>query len=134
MATAREMMTTHLVTVRPDTSVYDAMRLLLEHRVTGLPVMDEGQLMGIVTEKDLLEAAYSDVDAGAGRCLDIMTSDLMCFEEDDEIVDIVEAMIQGHFRRVPIMRGEKLVGLVSRRDIIRHTLDVHAAAVAAHKD
>ena len=130
MAIARDMMTTQLITVRPETSIYEAMQLLVEHKVTGLPVVEDERLLGIVTEKDLLEAAYSDIGAGMGRCLDIMTSDLMCFEEDDEAVDIVEAMIQGHFRRVPIMRGEELVGLVSRRDIIKHTLKVHLQTAA----
>lgn len=127
MATAREMMTTHLVTVRPETSVYEAMRLLVEHKVTGLPVVADDRLLGIVTEKDLLEAVYSEPYGVMGRALDIMTTDLMCFDEDDDIVEIIEAMIQGHFRRVPIMRGERLVGLVSRRDIIRHTLEAHKA-------
>jgi CBS domain-containing protein len=134
MAKARDMMTTHLITVRPETSVYEAMQLLVQHRVTGLPVVENDQLLGIVTEKDLLETAYSDVDAGMGCCLDIMTTDLMCFEEEDEVVDIVEAMIQGHFRRVPIMRGDTMVGLVSRRDIIRYTLESQAAALGTARD
>jgi CBS domain-containing protein len=132
MDTARDIMSQDLITVTPETSVYEAMRMLIEHKITGVPVVGgKGELLGMVTEKDLLEAAYNEGAGELGRVVDIMTMDLVCFEEDSDIDDICESMVEGHFRRVPILRGGRIVGIVSRRDVIRHTYETHKLELAA---
>ncbi|MFP4501479.1 MAG: CBS domain-containing protein [Candidatus Hydrogenedentota bacterium] len=131
MDTARDIMTTDLITVTPEAPVYDAMCLLIDHRITGLPVVGGGgEMLGVVTEKDLLEAVYNGAMGPRGRVVDIMTTNLVCFEEDADIIDICESMIEGHFRRVPIVRGNRIVGIVSRRDVIRHTLEAYKLNMA----
>lgn len=128
MSTAKDVMTTELITVAENTPIHRAMRLLIEHNITGLPVVGEDMyLLGIVSEKDMLEVLYAS-HLNNGLVMDIMTTDLVCFEEDDDLIDIAEAMIQGHFRRVPILRGDTIVGIVTRRDILEHILKSRVGA------
>ncbi len=122
MFPAKKIMTTDVVTVDEHTPVYAAIRLLVEHNITGLPVIDgEHHLVGIISEKDLLGALYNsrirESTVGA-----MMTREVTTFREDSDLIDICEAMIAGNFRRVPIVNKGKLVGLVSRRDIIKFIL------------
>jgi CBS domain-containing protein len=135
MTTARDVMSTRLVTVSPEASVYEAMHLLIDRDITGVPVVGaDGKVLGIVTEKDLLETVYQDDPGGMGRVIDIMTSDLISFDEDSDLSEIAEAMIEGHFRRVPIFSGDQLSGIVTRRDIIRHHLEVRRAEATAAQE
>lgn len=122
MSTAKEVMETDLITVSENTPIYRAMRILVENAITGAPVVGENsRLLGIVSEKDMLQVLYAP-HMGDGLVMDIMSTNLVCFEEDDDLVDIVEVMIEGRFRRVPIVRGEKIVGLITRSDVMRHIL------------
>ncbi len=124
MFSAKSIMKTDLITVREDTPIYTAMRILLEHRVTGLPVVEEGmRLIGVVSEKDMLATLYN-AKMGRDTVASIMTRDVVVFQEDDDLIDVCEAMIKGSFRRVPIVSGGKLVGLISRRDIIKFILEL----------
>lgn len=124
MFPAKSIMKTDLITVREDTPIYTAMRILVEHSVTGLPVVEEGMhLVGVVSEKDMLATLYN-AKMGRDTVASIMTRDVVVFQEDDDLIDVCEAMIKGNFRRAPIVSGGKLVGLISRRDIIKFILEL----------
>ncbi|MBP8130103.1 MAG: CBS domain-containing protein [Candidatus Hydrogenedentes bacterium] len=128
MLTAREVMATNLVTVAENTPIQTAMRLIVENDITGLPVVDEEQkLVGVVSEKDMLKVLYQP-HLGDALVMDIMSTDLVTFDEDADLIDIAESMIEGHFRRVPILRDGRIVGLITRRDIIKFVLDTRYAA------
>ena len=113
--------------VKRDTEIYDAIQMLVDHNITGLPVVnDDMTLAGIVTEKDVLQLLY-DIEARPGKVEDFMTKEVVFFDQEDSLIDITDCLMANHFRRVPITSGGKLIGVVSRKDIIacilklRHT-------------
>ncbi len=119
MRKARDIMTKNVITVSESTPRYVAMELLLADNVTGLPVLDrDGTLVGIVTEKDMLTLLNNNriehVTAG-----DLMTRDVVSFRESDDLSEINKCLKERSFRRVPILSGGKLVGIVSRTDIMK---------------
>jgi len=124
MFAAQQVMTRNLVTVREDMPIYEAMKILAEQNITGLPVVSaDDRVVGIVSEKDMLKLLYGP-HIKQGAVSEIMTRDVVCFDENDDLVDICECLIQKHFRRVPILSEGKLVGIISRRDIIKFILEL----------
>ncbi len=119
MFVAKSIMSTEMITVTEETPLYDAMALLVNNSITGIPVVSsDGTLTGIVSEKDMLELLYN-ADMGKATVGEVMTRDVVYFQDTDDLVDVCEAMLKGHFRRVPILSKGRLVGLISRSDIIR---------------
>jgi CBS domain-containing protein len=120
MPKARAIMTTDVVAVTKDTDIYQAIRTMVANDVTGLPVVaDDQTLVGIVTEKDVLSLLYN-IEDRPGTVQDYMTEVVVAFDQDDDLIDIAEGLQTNHFRRVPILDNGKLVGIVSRKDVIRH--------------
>jgi CBS domain-containing protein len=136
-------MTVDVVTIKRGTSIDEALRVMAERHVSGLPVVDlDGCLEGILTESDLLlkgqarmskpvrslagdwqvpdtvvDEAYRK--ARAETVEDAMTTKVITFSEDSAVTDIARVMIEKQINRVPILRDCKVVGIVSRRDIVR---------------
>ena len=120
MAAVRDVMTTDVLYVMKDTDIYEAIRFLVDGNVTGLPVVDEDRrLVGVVTEKDVLRLLYN-VEDGPGTVERHMSSDVVAFDQDDDLRYLVACFRASHFRRVPILSEGRLVGIVSRKDIIRY--------------
>lgn len=118
MYRAKKIMSKDLATVSRDARIQDVIRLLVEHRITGLPVVDDDMyLLGMVTEKDVLRMLYESHGQSAA-VEDLMTSDIVCFDEDDQLIDVFKCLVENNFRRVPILSQGQLVGIVSRRDIV----------------
>ncbi len=110
---AKEVMTKHVVTVRPNTTVDEVARLLMTHRITGVPVTDdEGRVLGIVSEFDLL--AKHGRSAG-----EVMTRDVIAVTEETPAEAIADLIVQQRVRRVPVLREGRLVGIVTRADLVR---------------
>ena len=139
---AADVMTRDIVAVGPETPLADAIRLMLERRVSGLPVVDgAGQLVGLLTEGDLLHRAETGTDAvrlgwlqallargrmaeryvhtHGRRVRDVMTRDVLTVGEASPLDDVVRIMETRHVRRVPVVEGGRLVGIVSRSDLVR---------------
>lgn len=126
MLKAKAIMTTDVVAVTKDTDIYEAIRTMIAHHVTGLPVIDrERNLLGVVTEKDVLRLLY-DIEDQPGEVQDYMTPAVVAFDQEDSIVDIAESLGENPFRRVPILHDGKLAGVISRKDIIRHMKEQQA--------
>lgn len=122
MFKAETVMKSDVITVTRDTPIYEAIRILVESDITGLPVVnDDMTLAGIITEKDVLKLLYDNRDE-PGNVEDYMTEDVIRFEHQDSIIDIARSFMDNHFRRVPIVADGKLVGIVSRKDIIAYML------------
>lgn len=120
MTKARDVMNPCVVSVRRDEDVYQAIRVMALHEITGLPVINEdGTLAGIITEKDVLSLLY-DMKDRPGIVQDFMTTEVVSFEQEDDLNEVVGALQTSHFRRVPILDQGRLVGIISRRDIIKH--------------
>ncbi len=129
---AKDVMKTGLLTIRKDTPTYEAMEILATKNVTGLPVVDDYMnLLGIISEKDILKFLYDPVTK-PGNIEDIMTEDVIAFSQDDSLFDICDCLINNNFRRVPILNQGKLVGIISRADIIVYILK-NKSAIFKHK-
>lgn len=122
MFQVKDIMTTNVVTVRPDATMREAASLILRHGVSGLPIVDDRhRLLGVISEWDLLqilEAPWTESDP----IEDHMTRDPMCIDEETSLVDAVDLFQAHRIRRLPVTENGKLVGLISRHDLIRFVL------------
>jgi CBS domain-containing protein len=140
---AGHIMTRQVVTVGPEANVVDIARLMLERNISGVPVVDEEmRVLGIVSEGDLVRRheigtgerhhswwlnfitgpatqAQEYTKAHAKRARDVMTSPAITVDEDTTIAEIAEALEKNHIKRVPVVRGDRLVGIVSRANIVQ---------------
>lgn len=150
---ATDIMTMKVVTVSPETSVRHAARIMSDRRVSGLPVLnDEHQLAGIVTEGDLLRRAELGISREGRRDLpadqrarayvkshgwsvgDIMSKELVTISEDTPVAKVAALMEEHGFKRLPVVRGGRLVGIVSRADLMRVIATARLDATAAGDD
>ncbi len=120
MVRAKDIMSTTVTTVHEYANVMEVIKLLVDHNVTGLPVVDDsGRLLGMVTEKDILMLLLYDPNVKGKTVTDLMTTEIVHFDEDENLMSIFESLVKSNFRRVPILSEGRLVGIVSRRDIIK---------------
>ena len=118
----KDYMSRTLVTFKPDMSVLDAVHKLVEHRIAGAPVVDDaGNLIGMISELDclkvVLQAGYHG-DYG-GPVSDYMTADVQTVNAEMSIIDLAQRFLDSHFRRFPVTDRNRLVGQISRRDVLR---------------
>jgi len=119
MLKAKDIMTKEVVSVRRHTPVEKTLELLLAHKITGVPVVEKDMaLVGIVTEKDLLRLFYEPRGAKEKQVEEFMTQPAVYFEENESLDDICKFLLEVTFRRVPVTREGKVVGIVSRPDVI----------------
>ena len=124
MFVANDIMKTNLITVNRKASIYEAIRTLVEKNITGLPVLnDDGTIAGIISEKDMLELLYN-IDDKPGSVEKFMTEQVVTFKTTDSLTDIADCFNKNNFRRVLILKDEKLVGIISRKDIIQYILSI----------
>ncbi|HEY7127603.1 MAG TPA: CBS domain-containing protein [Ktedonobacterales bacterium] len=116
---AREIMTRHVCTITPEASVREAARILAERRISGMPVLNEqGVIIGMCTEADVISKRGELVR-------DIMSTDIISVSEETPIGEIAQLLSHRKIKRVPVVTNGRLVGLVSRADIV-------AAVAAGH--
>ena len=122
MSQAADVMTTTVVSVSPETTMKEAASLLLRHRVSGVPVVDDsGQIVGVISEFDLLKLVYSP-EMEFDRVGDHMSTKLLTVTPDEPLIEIVDIFMSHPIRRLPVISEGKLVGLISRHDLIRFVL------------
>lgn len=137
-----EVMTRTVVTVAPNATIQDAIRLMLGQRISGLPVLDAaGTLVGILTEGDLLHRVETGTEwkhpgwltflRGPARAAEefvrshgryveeVMTRDVVTVDEDTPLDQVVELMDKRHVKRLPVLKDGQMVGVVSRADLLR---------------
>ena len=130
MQKAKDIMTKEVVNVRRDTPVEEALELMLSCEISGVPVVEKDMtLVGIITEKDLLGLFFEPGGLKAKTVEEYMTQPAVHFDEDESLEDICKCLVNVTFRRVPVTRNEKLVGIVSRPDLIRYILSLSSARV-----
>jgi CBS domain-containing protein len=120
---ASEIMSKDVVAVAPEMPVGDAAELLLRYRIHGAPVIDSAdQIVGMVS--------FTDLAARRGKTVrDAMAPDPVCAAEDTPVEEVAAMMLDQMVRRVPIVRGGRVVGIVSASDIIQVFLNLHEAPV-----
>lgn len=112
---AGDIMTRNVVTASEDMPVRDAARLLGNHRISGLPVCDgAGHMVGLVSEFDLLSAPD-----GSAPVRSVMTRDVISVMENTSVDDVRFLLLNHKIRRLPVLSGQRLVGIVSRADLVR---------------
>ena len=138
---AEYVMTADVVSVSPNHSVRHAAQLMLDHRISGLPVLDDnGRVVGLVTEGDLMrrselgvqalapigrqfttseDSARAYVKSHSWKVADVMTADPVVVDEGTSLTQIADLMTERGIKRVPVMRGTHLIGIVSRADLLR---------------
>lgn len=117
-----DYMTTRLVTLSPDIELNQAVKTLLSNKISGAPVVDsEGKLVGVFSESDclrsVLESNYYHETTSLVR--DHMTTTLETISADGDVLMAAEKFIKNRRRRLPVMKGEKIVGQISRRDVLK---------------
>jgi CBS domain-containing protein len=139
---AQDVMSRDVVTVLPGETILHAARLMLQRKFSGLPVVDDaGTLVGIVTEGDFLRRVetgttrrrprWLEFVLGPGHLADeythtagqfvkeVMTRDVATVTEDTELADVVDLMERNHIKRLPVLRANKLVGIITRQNLLR---------------
>lgn len=136
---AKDIMTTTVITVQPGTTVRQIALLLGEKHISAVPVVDHGSLVGIVSEGDLIQELGTETESApwpgtsgkpeavnakyakwhGKRASDVMTRNVITVFENTSLPEIARTLEAKHIKRVPVMRGAKLTGLVSRSDIVR---------------
>jgi CBS domain-containing protein len=117
-----DYMSRRVITVSEDMDVTDAVHLLVKHDISGAPVVDkDGRLTGILTERDCLAVALSAgyFDEPGGHVADYMTSPVETVTIDESLMDIAVRFRDTRYRRFPVMQDGKMVGVISRRDVLR---------------
>ena len=115
-------MSANLVTLSPSTPILEAARQLVEQRISGAPVVDQqGNLVGLLSEKDCmriaLHAGYHS--EAAGTVAEYMHKDVKTVDAEQNIVDVAMMFIEDDYRRYPVMKDGRLVGQISRRDVLK---------------
>lgn len=122
MFETKTIMTTDVITVKRHTPLIRVVEILAENDITGLPVVnDDMTLAGIISEKDVLKLLF-ETENDAAKVEDFMTKDVVSFDQNEDFIAICECLVNSNFRRVPITAGGKLVGIISRKDIIAYIL------------
>lgn len=120
MATASDIMTSNVVTIRPTTSVRDALKTFDEADVQQLPVVDDrAGLVGMLSERDLLRLRRSQ-DALAQPVSEVMNGDIVMVNPATDVVEIIDLMTENHIGAIPVVdRGTQFAGIVSYVDVLR---------------
>ena len=138
---AHQIMTKPVITFSPDTTIVEAANIMLQRHVSGLPVVDGGKLVGIVSEGDFIRRSEIGTQRKRGRWLrfilgpgksaddfvhehgrkvsEVMTKDPLTITEDAALAEIVSLMETNNVKRLPVVRDGKLVGIVSRANLLQ---------------
>jgi CBS domain-containing protein len=143
---AHQIMTRKVISVKPDTSIVDAANTMLQKHISGLPVVNEiGKLVGIISESDFIRRAEIGTQRKRGRWLqfllgpslaandyvhergrkvgEIMTPDPLTVTEDATLEEIVKVMEEKHVKRLPVLHKDRLVGIVTRANLLQVVAD-----------
>lgn len=144
MLTAKDIMTKDVITVRPESTVEELARLLMEHKISGVPVLDDkNKIIGIVTENDLIRKnkrfhiptiirlfdayillgsskAEEEIKKMAATTVDeICTRKVVSIKEETSLEDIATIMAEQHIHLLPVLSGSTVVGIVGKADMVR---------------
>ena len=118
----KDHMATEVVALEPDMEILRAAQVLISRDISGAPVLDpHGRLVGLLTERDFMRVALHAAYHGepGGLVKDFMTDDPITVSPEDTILDLAQRFISAKFRRYPVLDGGRLVGVISRRDVMR---------------
>jgi CBS domain-containing protein len=126
MATLADVMTTDVLSVAPEDTIGEAAQKMTDHGVGAVVVSDFGRMIGIFTERDLMRAVAGRVHPSEGRVREWMTPDPVTMTEDASVEEAGQTMVDRGFRHIPVVAGERAVGIVSIRDVAEWRLKEHS--------
>ena len=111
---------TNVITVRPEQSLQEAARLLAEYNIGALVALNEtGQVVGIISERDIIRKSARQSDAFSRPVGEVMTKDVITGLTNDDLVSVMHTMTEKRFRHLPIVEQGELVGIISIGDIVK---------------
>ena len=132
MLRARDIMSRNVISVQKDAPILEAVKLLVENNISGLPVVeDDMTLTGILSEKDVVDLFYDSEQAENKTVEDYMTYPTVHFEDNNALLNICDFLVKNIFRRVPITSDGKLVGIISIQDILNTVLKLRREKVVS---
>ncbi|MCP4261484.1 MAG: CBS domain-containing protein [Planctomycetes bacterium] len=132
MLRAKDVMSTDIICVKEDDPIFEAVKLLVENNISGMPVVnDDMVLTGILSEKDLVNLFYEHEDADGKTVGDYMTRPAVSFEENNALLNVCNFLLKNIFRRVPVTSGGKLSGIISVQDVLKSVLQLKQKEVLA---
>lgn len=130
MTQIRDLMTENPSSCEPGTSVVEAAKVMAREDVGPVPVVDGGRLVGVVTDRDLVVRVLAEGrDPESTTVSEITSSDLVTVSPDDDLGQALQLLAEHQVRRLPVVDGERLVGIVSQADVARHADEVQTGEV-----
>ena len=118
--------------IAPNSMIFDAIQLMADKNVGALPVVENGQLVGVLSERDYTrKVALKGKSSKNTRVREIMTQDVVTVTVADTIGNCMEVMTNSHIRHLPVMEEKRMVGLVSLGDLVKWTISAQQATIEA---
>lgn len=120
MLEAKDIMTKQVICIKKDTPIFEAIRLMADNNITGIPVVeDDRTLVGMLSEQDVLRLFHTYDDEKDRTVNDFMTQPAIHFEEHEPLLDVCYCLRDNSIRRVPVTSNGKVSGVISRSDILK---------------
>jgi CBS domain-containing protein len=125
MLRAKDVMSTDFISVKQDDPIFEAVKLLVDNNISGLPVVDDEMILkGILSEKDVIHLFSEDQDIDDNTVADYMTQPAVFFDSKDALLNVCNFLSKNIFRIIPITSGGRLVGIISIRDVLKSVLNL----------
>jgi CBS domain-containing protein len=123
MATLSDLMTSDVLTVAPEDTIGEAAQKMVDREVSSAAVSDYGRLIGILTERDLTRAVAGRTHSSEARVREWMTPDPVTLPASASPKEAAEIMLEQRFRHIPVVEGDRAIGIVSIRDVARWSVE-----------
>jgi len=122
--TASDYMTTNVITFKADQEIMDVTEKIIQKKISGAPVVnDNGEIIGVITEKDCLRVIYDEkyhnLFPNKGKVTNYMSKEVVTVNHNIKINELASLFMKSNFRRYPVLRNGKMVGIISRRDVLK---------------
>ncbi|UCC99207.1 MAG: CBS domain-containing protein [Phycisphaerales bacterium] len=125
MLQAKDVMTQEVICIRKDTPILEAIQIMVDNSITGVPVVEEDMtLVGILSELDVLRLFHTHKQERNRTAGELMTQPAVSFEENERLLDVCYRLRDYPNRRVPVTSGGKVTGIISRADILKCILQL----------
>ncbi len=120
--TARDIMTKRVITLRPDQDLFEVIGLLVRNKISGAPVVDDrGKYLGVFSERSSINLLIDASQRGTptSQIAPFIDTDAVTVAPDTGLLTIAQMLMETHYRRLPVIENGRVIGLISRRDVLR---------------
>jgi CBS domain-containing protein len=119
-----------IVTIGPEQTIQEVVELFIHHNIGALPVLDEtGKLVGIISERDIVRAMFVSDQIGKTSVRDTMRRRVIVSLPQDDIISVAHTMTENRFRHLPVVDGDRLIGIISIGDILKAQRDTYRGEI-----